>query len=400
MTSPTLNLRIACASLQDAWRRNLLALTGLAVGVGAVVAMLALTLIVRREALRQFDRSGLDVLALRQVSAPSAAGSARRPPAIDLELARRLAAAQPALELVAPVMQRRGAVAFDGRRAQAEVLGVTEEFFELNGLELAEGRGLTALDRGQPYAVLGRGQAAALRAAGDGAVVGRQLTVEGRVLTVVGVLAPARAIGLHAGDLDQAVLTDVVTCARAFGQAEIDVLYARHRAGGVTDEVARAAVDYLQAAVDGLVVQPTSAAALVAEMERQLRLFTLLLGATGSIALVLGAAGIMNSLLLAVAERRREIGLRRALGALRGDIQAQFLYEAVMLCAVGGLLGVILGAATTRIIAARAQWEFAVSPATLLLGFGVAVAVGAAAGFFPAHQAARLDPVVAMKSDH
>jgi putative ABC transport system permease protein len=130
-----------------------------------------------------------------------------------------------------------------------------------------------------------------------------------------------------------------------------------------------------------------------------LRLFTLFFGATGSIALVLGGAGIMNSLLLAVAERRREIGLRRALGAMRGDVQAQFLAEAVMLCGTGGLLGVGLGALVTWVIALNAGWAFMLPPATLGLGFGVAIAVGVVAGFFPAYQAARLNPVVAMKAD-
>jgi putative ABC transport system permease protein len=147
MTSPTLNLRIAFASLQDAWKRNLMALIGLAIGVGAVVAMLALTLIVRREALRQFDRSGLDVLAIRKVSGGNTAGAVRRPPVIDLEVVRRLATAQPELEQIAPVMQRRGALVFEGRRTEADIIGGSEEFFDLNGLKLAEGRGLTALDQ-------------------------------------------------------------------------------------------------------------------------------------------------------------------------------------------------------------------------------------------------------------
>ncbi len=398
MTPTTLNLRIAGASLRHAWRQNVLALGGLAIGVGAIVAMLALTLIVRREALRQFDRTGLDVLAIRKVSG-GAAGATRRPAVIDLQTVRHLAAAQPELEQVAPVMQRRGNLSFEGRQLQADTLGVSEEFFDLNTLTLAEGRALTDLDRNEPYVVLGRDQAASLRGSGALSPLGRQVTIDGRVLTVVGVLAPAQAIKLHAGNLNQAVLMDTATFARVFNDAEVSVIYARHRAGAVTDDVAAAAVEYLQTSVEGLAVTATSAAALVAEMERQLRLFTLLLGATGSIALVLGGAGIMNSLLLAVAGRRREIGLRRALGAMRGDIQAQFLYEAVLLCGTGGVIGVGLGAVTTVLIAHRAEWEFSLPPAILVLGVGVAVVVGVAAGFFPAFQAARLDPVVAMKHD-
>jgi putative ABC transport system permease protein len=399
MTPSLLNFRIACASLRDAWKHNVLALAGLAIGVGAIVAMLALTLIVRREALRQFDRSGLDILAVRKVSTAPAPGTTRRPPVLDLKIVRHLAAALPALAEVAPVMQRRGALTFEGRPMQADVLGVSEEFFALNSLELAEGRALTDLDRHEPHVVLGREQAASLRGGGMAPLLGRKVTIDGRVLTIVGVLAPAQAIKLHAGNLNQAVLTDLDTFARIYPDAEVGVIYARHRPGAATEEVAADAVEYLQTSVEGLAVAATSAATVVAEMERQLRLFTLLLGATGSIALVLGGAGIMNSLLLAVTGRRAEIGLRRALGAMRGDIQSQFLYEAIMLCGAGGLLGAALGVGSTVLIAQKAGWEFALSPAIPLLGVVVAVAVGIAAGFFPARQAARLDPAIAMKPD-
>jgi hypothetical protein len=201
MTPLLLNLRIAVSALRHAWRRNLLALTGLAVGIAAVVAMLGLTLIVRQEALRQFDRSGLDVLAIRKTSTTSPS-TARRPPQIEAATLRHLAAAVPALDLIAPLMERRGTLGFNGRTSQATVLGVTESFLELNALEAAEGRLLTDLDHAEPYVVIGRDLAGNLRGGVGTPLIGRQLQVEGRVLTIVGVLAPAVLLVAN-GDLRQ-----------------------------------------------------------------------------------------------------------------------------------------------------------------------------------------------------
>lgn len=397
MIPHVLNLRIAVHSLADAWRRNLLALAGLAVGISAVVAMLALTLIVRRESLEQFDRTGTDVLAIRKTSANAPAG--RRAPAIDLELVRRLPEAVPALRRVAPLMERRGAIGFAGRTLQAPLLGVTEAFVDLNGLAAAEGRLLTDLDRTESFVVVGRDQAKNFRGGGDAPLLGRQISVDGRLLTIVGVLAPAQAIKLHQGDLNQAIFVHAESFARVVDGAEIGVVYAQHAADADTAQVLEDAVAFMQAGVEGLAVQGVSAAALIEEMHRQLKLFALLLGATGSIALVLGGTGIMNSLMLAVSQRRGEIGLRRALGALQGDIQAQFLFEAIILCGAGGCIGVPLGVAVTKAIAAYALWDYSLPGAIPLLGLGLALAVGVVAGFFPAHQAARLEPGAAMKTD-
>lgn len=392
------NLRMACASLRDAWRRNLLALAGLAIGVGAVVAMLALTFIVRREALRQFDRTGLDVLAIRKLSTTT--NATRRPPVLDLENVREMATAIPTLQRVAPVFERRaGTLAYGGRSMTTPLLGVTESFIDLNGLEIAEGRLLSDLDRREPFVVVGSDLAQNLRQRDSRSLLGQQVTIEGRLLTIVGVLAPGRAVGLFDGDLNQSLLMHARTFERAIPGAEIGVIYAQHAPGASAEEIGPEIIADLQGRQPGLSLQVISAAQIIAEMQRQLRLFTLLLGAVGSIALVLGGAGIMNSLLVAVAERRREIGLRRALGALRADVQAQFLYEAIMLCGVGGLLGIALGATGTAIISHRAGWVFSMPPSTWMLGFGVALAAGTAAGFVPAYQASRLEPVVAMRQD-
>ena len=126
-------------------------------------------------------------------------------------------------------------------------------------------------------------------------------------------------------------------------------------------------------------------------------MMTLLLGAVGSISLTVGGIGVMNVMLMSVAERRREIGVRRALGANRGDIRTQFLIESVVLALVGGVVGLALGFGVTWGICRYTGWEFFVSAVSVGVGFGVSTAVGVFFGLQPAHRAARLDPIVALQ---
>ena len=149
----------------------------------------------------------------------------------------------------------------------------------------------------------------------------------------------------------------------------------------------------------GVLVRVTSAEQLVEALEQQMRLFTLLLAAVGGIALVVGGASAMNVMLTAVTERRREIGIRRALGARRGEIRGQFLTEAVALALIGGVVGIVIGIAVPFGICLYAGWTFAISPTAMALGFLVAGSVGVFFGAYPASRAAALDPITALRSD-
>ena len=142
-----------------------------------------------------------------------------------------------------------------------------------------------------------------------------------------------------------------------------------------------------------------SAEQLIESMQRQMRLFALLLGAIGSISLVVGGIGVINVMLVSVVERRKEIGIRRALGARRGDIQLQFLIESLILSLLGGAFGLSLGVAISYVVCQVGDWGFFVSPLALVLGVGVASGVGLFFGFYPERQAARLDPIAALRSE-
>ena len=126
--------------------------------------------------------------------------------------------------------------------------------------------------------------------------------------------------------------------------------------------------------------------------------FTSLLAGVGSIALLVGGIGVANTMIISVLERRREIGLRRALGAMRSHILVQFLAEALLLAGAGGALGCVIGVGVTAGIAALRGWPFALPPLIVLAGLAVTVLIGALAGLYPAVRAARTPPTVALNS--
>ena len=142
-----------------------------------------------------------------------------------------------------------------------------------------------------------------------------------------------------------------------------------------------------------------SAKQIIAGMESQGRIFTLLLAVIGGISLLVGGIGVMNVMLVSVSERRKEIGIRKAVGAKSSEIQLLFLAESVMLSLLGGVFGVLIGLIFTRIVAYFSHWSYTIYLIPPLAGFAVSVFTGIFFGFYPARRAAALDPVVSLRSE-
>ena len=163
--------------------------------------------------------------------------------------------------------------------------------------------------------------------------------------------------------------------------------------GGLPPSVARAV------AANVAELEKVTLEQLALTMERASRTMTWLLAAVAAVSLLVGGIGIMNITLLSVTERTKEIGLRMAVGARSRDVMRQFLFEALVISAAGGLLGIIIGVVASIAIARSLQWATVVSPLSVVLAFGVAAAVGVFFGWYPARRAAQLDPIVALRRD-
>ena len=394
----------AVTSLAAAKQRSLLALIGIVIGIGSVIAMVSVSAIVKEEALRQFKEMGTDLFTLTKDFSGGGGrgggrGGAAAPRGLQPADLNGLLAAAPALVAIAPSISALSQTVSQGGKPleRASLVGVTETFPTLARLRVTQGRFLTDLDEGNRYAVIGADLARQLAARGVAEPIGTRLRIGDLLFTVIGVQAPASYNSLASLEPDQSVLIPLAQATRLQKQPEINSILARVKPGHTNAEAMAQAQAYFQARRQP--VRARSPEEIIAQMEKQMRMFTLLAGAIGSISLIVGGIGVMNVMLVSVTERRREIGVRRALGARQGDIQQQFLVESVILSLLGGLFGILLGVGASWLTAYLAYWKFLLSLDAILLGVGVASAVGIFFGFYPARQAARLDPIQALRAD-
>lgn len=312
------------------------------------------------------------------------------------------------------------------------LIGFQAAWPEMRGWQLIEGRHVSAAEHASDAAVALVSPAAAKRLWPDGVVLGRTLDLAGRALRIVGVFQAGKEDG---GSLVvPGVHVPLGLAGSLLGRNDYDAIVVRSRSVAFTSQVAddiRAALRELHAleddtlddfrvmtqgvsAMPGQGMDPRLARAMQsnvvefeqaswAEMAKSLRqaglTFTLLLSAAGSVSLIVGGIGIMNIMLVSVVARTREIGLRMAVGAHMNDVLRQFLVEAILLATAGGVIGLLLGAGGLWVASRGLQWATAVSPVMLLAAVVMATLTGVCFGYGPARRAARLDPVVALKSE-
>ncbi len=372
--------------------RAALSALGIAIGVAAIVAVLGLASSSKAGLLAEISRLGTNLLTV--TNGQTLTGQPAELPDAAPGMVGRL----PGVTAV----QDTGTVSGDVYRSplipsiDTNALGVEAASLNLPsvaGTSIAEGTYLNAATAREPVAVLG---AAAAQLLGiDRIWPGERIWVGGQWFYVAGILNPAAL----ASQLDTSVLIGFPAAERYLGfDGHPSELYVRT----VNAQAATTAVDNLLAAqanpespdeVD--VSQPS--AALTAQADAAGAFDTLFLG-LGAVALLVGAVGVANIMVISVLERRSEIGLRRALGATRGQIRIQFLTEAILLALTGGVGGVAVGAATTAIYAHAKGWAVVIPPDAWVGGLAAALLIGAVAGLVPAIRAARLSPTQALWS--
>jgi putative ABC transport system permease protein len=404
--------------------RSALTALGVVLGVASVVVMLAVGEAARYQALKQLEDLGANTIVLRSVKPTDdpveKAGVDQSAYGLTYQDLDRIRETIPTVTAATPMREYRKTIRYQNHKLEARILGVTPEFLKQNNITIAVGRGIDGADelRFDNVCVLGSATAETLFPTQN--PVGRSVTMENlgqtKSYVVIGVIEPKTlAAGKDGGDADFTKVmfipfsTDRVRVGRelitikATGfqweklqVSQISVTVADVANVPKTAAVIQSVIDQFHPRKDVVVTVPLD---LLQKAEQTQRMFTLILGAIAGISLVVGGIGIMNIMLATVTERTREIGIRRALGAKQRDIATQFLVETVALTCGGGLLGVGLGIGLAYIVAGVLDLPTIIRLWSPLLAFSVSGVVGLASGIYPAHRAARLDPIEALRHE-
>ncbi|HEY9673243.1 MAG TPA: ABC transporter permease [Waterburya sp.] len=397
--------KMAATTLVANKLRSSLTMLGIIIGNASVIAMVGIGQGAQKLASDQFKSLGPNVLFIVPGSQETRNTSFNVPKTLVLEDAKAIATQVPSVREVAPQINSRLPVTYRNRNTNTAITGTTIEFLSVRSFDVARGRFITNLDLERNNQVVALGADLAKRLFGNSDPVGQIIRIKNVSFQVIGVMEPK---GAFLGDnQDDTAFIPLTTMANrivgrtspyglevtfisvsaknqdSIGAAQFQIenlLRLRHKITDEDDFTVRTQKDILK-------IVGTITGAL-----------TLLLAAIAGISLLVGGIGVMNIMLVSVTERTQEIGLRKAIGAQERDILIQFLIEAVILSALGGLVGTALGISVIQIVAMVSPLKAGVSPVAILLSVSVSGGIGLFFGVVPARRAAKLDPIVALRS--
>ncbi|MBV8380108.1 MAG: ABC transporter permease [Pelomonas sp.] len=399
---------MAWRSIRAARLRSLLAVIGIVIGVAATVLVLALGAAARREVQRSIDALGANmvmVFPIADASQSRAAGAQRRRRLTEQD-ARAIRMISPEVRAVAAQVRLQVRMLAAGRASNATLTGVDDAYFDISRVTVMQGRRLEAHDARSRRLMLN--MVGAQRLFPDGDAVGRSVRIDTVEFIVVGVYETAAdgAIGTH----EVFALAPIDSVRRRFartGASEpdaVDAILAQYDRAETLAQARDDVVSLLRkryrvrdGEIDPFTVYTTEEFARgTAQIVDVVRLT---LVAIASISLLVGGIGIMNVMLVAVAERTREIGVRLAVGASPREIRRQFLVESALICLLGGVIGTGVAISACWAIAALTGWAVGVSAPTWAFALAFSSAIGLLAGHVPAARASRLEPIRALRDE-
>ena len=397
------SLLLALRSIRRNLLRSFLTVLGVVIGVSAVVTMVTLgqgaTLAVRT----QIASLGSNLLQIRpgQRLGP---GSSIGVPSFTEADALAIESQLPGLRAVAPEVRSSATVVVGARNWATSLIGTTNAHFDTSNWALEAGRRFEDSEERAGAAVCVIGATVRRELFGSTDPIGQPMRVRGFSCEVVGLLASKGQAAMGMDQDDMVVLPLRTLQRRVTGTTRVNTLLVSVRDEAGIDRAKDALTQLLRERrklgpndEDNFNVLDTRQ--IADTLSGTTRVMTLLLGAVAAVSLLVGGIGIMNIMLVSVTERTREIGVRLAIGALEREVLLQFLIEAVVLAALGGVVGVLLALAASIGLAQLMQVPFQFNAGINLLALGFSAAIGVIFGYFPARRAARLDPIEALRHE-
>ncbi len=394
---------VALGAIRANALRSFLTTLGIIIGVSAVIAMVALGEGAQRRVEEQISRMGTNVLTIRAGQRYFGGVSTGETEDLTVEDAEALRDETGGLLTISPEVSSRVQVTYLRWNSNNQVRGVWPEYFEMYNLGLEHGE---AFDQGhvqgrRRMAVLGYAVPEALGTPAP-VLVGKTIQIRGQPFEVSGVLEEKGDAGFFRPDEEIFIPTST---------AQFRVFGGRRRLSSIYAQVpSTEAMDAAFTEIDRVLrrqhrVRPgentdfsiRNSSDLVATFNETTETFTMLLAGIAAISLIVGGIGIMNIMLVSVTERTREIGVRKALGASKRAILFQFLVEALTLCLLGGVLGVLVGVGGAELLTRVASWETAIAIEAVVMALAFSAGIGLFFGIWPAQRAAKLDPIDALR---
>ncbi|MDR1978856.1 MAG: ABC transporter permease [Synergistaceae bacterium] len=400
-------LRTAVSSLWANKMRSMLTMLGVVIGVGAVIAMVAIGNGASRQVEGVISSMGTNMIVIRP-GAPNSGGvrqSVGSGATLTLDDIRAIEEECWSIRNVAPQVSTSSQLIFENRNWPSQVTGTTLGFFDIREFQVEKGRLLDKEDERGAAKVAVIGATVARELFGRVDPIGQNIRVKNIPFEVVGVLA-SKGQSATGQDQDDTVIVPITTAQRrlvrsaladSVNSAFVQVKDISMMDSAMNEMRALLRQRHRLASDKEDDFELRNMTQMLNTMTQATRVMTLLLGAVASISLLVGGIGIMNIMLVSVTERTREIGIRMAIGARAGDIRTQFLLEALLLSLTGGVAGILLGFAASLGVTRFLQWPTSVSGGAIAVAAGFSCFVGIFFGLYPAWKASLLRPIDALR---
>jgi len=386
--------------------RTLLSIIGIVVGVGAVVLMVSAGRGAEKRILDRIRGMGTNLVVVNAGQTFIIAGRQRQMDTVRSLLptdAEAIAKECPSVAAAAPAISKKLHARWEVEDVVTTVTGMGAEGFQVRNFTIASGRTFDAQEARSAARLAVLGPTAATNLFGIEDPIGQQIRIGKVPFEVIG-LTVSRGMDANGMDQDDLIIMPLETAMRrVFNVTYVQIIYAQARNAETLNSAEREIAALLrqrhrlEGKRDDFTIQ-NQATLLAAERETT-RSMTLLIGSVAGISLVVGGVGILAVMLMSVRERTREIGLRRAVGALRRDIRNQFLLESGMLAAAGGITGVVGGIGVAMLVTLLDYWPAIISWPAAIIGFAFSVTIGVIFGLYPALRAAKLEPIQALRAE-